>query len=150
MARVCKRWSRHSRTERIADEIAFMVQAQAGRADVADDLPQMRPRNDPDRQEHDVGRRHADLSLRSLQTGRIQSVAATPSFPADTSKWSSASAGVFQSSVLRGRELRAAATAAISSALFVLRSVPLGKYWRSSPLVFSLVPRCHGLCGSQK
>jgi RNA-directed DNA polymerase len=30
------------------------------------------------------------------------------------------------------------------------RSVPLGKYWRSSPLVFSLVPRCHGLCGSQK
>jgi heparanase len=81
---------------------------------------------------------------------RIQSVAATPSFPADTSKWSSASAGVFQSSVLRGRELRAAATAAISSALFVLRSVPLGKYWRSSPLVFSLVPRCHGLCGSQK
>ena len=22
---------------------------------------------------------------------------------------------------------------------------PLGKYWRSSPLVFSLVPRCHGL-----
>ena len=23
-------------------------------------------------------------------------------------------------------------------------SVPLGKYWRRSPLVFSLVPRCHG------
>ena len=22
--------------------------------------------------------------------------------------------------------------------------------WRSKPLVFSLVPRCHGLCGSQK
>ena len=30
------------------------------------------------------------------------------------------------------------------------RSVPFGKYWRSRPLVFSLVPRCHGLCGSQK
>ena len=30
------------------------------------------------------------------------------------------------------------------------RSVPLGKYWRSRPLVFSFVPRCHGLCGSQK
>jgi hypothetical protein len=28
--------------------------------------------------------------------------------------------------------------------------VPLGKYWRSSPLVFSLVPRCQGLCGSQQ
>ena len=24
-------------------------------------------------------------------------------------------------------------------------SVPLGKYWRSSPLVFSLVPRCQAL-----
>ena len=30
------------------------------------------------------------------------------------------------------------------------RSVPLGRYWRSSPLVFSLVPRCQGLRGSQK
>ena len=27
---------------------------------------------------------------------------------------------------------------------------PLGKYWRSRPLAFSLVPRCHGLLGSQK
>ncbi len=29
-------------------------------------------------------------------------------------------------------------------------SVRLGKYWRSSPLVFSLVPRCQGDLGSQK
>jgi hypothetical protein len=64
---------------------------------------------------------------------------------ADTNNWSSASAGVFQASVFRGRALSTAATAAISSALCRLRSVPLGKYWRSSPLVFSLVPRCHGL-----
>ena len=28
--------------------------------------------------------------------------------------------------------------------------MPLGRYWRSSPLVFSLLPRCHGECGSQK
>ncbi len=28
--------------------------------------------------------------------------------------------------------------------------VPLGGYWRRRPLVFSLLPRCHGLCGSQK
>ena len=34
---------------------------------------------------------------------------------ADTSNWSSASAGVFQASVFRGRELSAAATAAISA-----------------------------------
>jgi hypothetical protein len=26
----------------------------------------------------------------------------------------------------------------------------LGKYWRSKPLVFSLLPRCQGLWGSQK
>ena len=48
-------------------------------------------------------------SLGSRQPRRIQTVAATPCFSADRSKWSSASAGVFQSSVLRGRELRAVA-----------------------------------------
>ena len=26
----------------------------------------------------------------------------------------------------------------------------MGKYWRNRPLVFSLVPRCQGLCGSAK
>src|ERR1039458_451617 len=30
------------------------------------------------------------------------------------------------------------------------RSVPFGKYCLSSRLVFSFVPRCQGLCGSQK
>jgi hypothetical protein len=42
------------------------------------------------------------------------------------------------------------ATAASASTLCMLRSVPFGKYWRSNPLVFSFVPRCQGLCGSQK
>jgi len=66
-------------------------------------------------------------------------------------RWSSrASAGVFQPSVFRGRALRAAATASSSSRECLDRSVPFGKYWRSRPLVFSFVPRCHGLCGSQK
>src|SRR5260370_30110827 len=37
-----------------------------------------------------------------------------------------------------------------SSWLEIERSVPFGRYCRSSPLVFSQVPRCHGLCGSQK
>src|SRR3954447_13978753 len=59
----------------------------------------------------------------------------------------SASAGVFQASVFRGRELSAAATAATASALCMLRSVPFGKYWRSSPLVFSFVPRRRALFG---
>jgi hypothetical protein len=46
--------------------------------------------------------------------------------------------------------LSAAATAARSCGLWRLRSVPLGKYWRSRPLVFSLVPRCQGEWASQK
>ncbi len=39
---------------------------------------------------------------------------------------------------------------ASASALCALRSVPFGKYCLSSPFVSSFVPRCHGLCGSQK
>ena len=35
-------------------------------------------------------------------------------------------------------------------AVCLLRSVPFGKYCRSRPFVFSFVPRCHGLWGSQK
>ena len=58
---------------------------------------------------------------------------------------SRASAGVAHSRVFRGRALRVAAMAASVSALCALRSVPFGKYWRSSPLVFSLEPRCQGL-----
>src|ERR1700738_1535746 len=64
--------------------------------------------------------------------------------------WSKASAGVFHPRAFRGLELRVIATAAMSSALCARRSVPFGKYWRSRPLVFSLVPRCQGLRGSQK
>lgn len=33
---------------------------------------------------------------------------------------------------------------------FTGRILPFGKYCRSNPLMFSLVPRCQGLCGSQK
>jgi len=58
--------------------------------------------------------------------------------------------GCLHPSVLRGRALRARATAARSSSPCRLRSVPFGKDWRKSPLVFSFVPRCHGLWGSQK
>jgi len=62
----------------------------------------------------------------------------------------STSAGVLQPRVFLGREFRAAATAARSDAPCRARSVPFGKYWRSRPLVFSLVARCQGQCGSQK
>ena len=54
---------------------------------------------------------------RQRRAGRIQTVVATQSLLVDRSNWSSASAGVFQSSVSRGLAFRAAATAAISSAL---------------------------------
>src|SRR6185312_3558704 len=80
---------------------------------------------------------------------RVQAVVAT-AVCANLSSSSKASAGVLHPSVLRGLLLRAIATAARSSALCTLRSVPFGKYCRSSPLVFSFVPRCQGLWGSQK
>ena len=40
--------------------------------------------------------------------------------------------------------------AVIRSALWTRRSLPFGKYWRSRPLVFSLLGRCHGLAFWQK
>jgi hypothetical protein len=46
---------------------------------------------------------------------------------------------------LRGRLLRLRAKRARSSGLCTDKSVPLGMYWRSRPLVFSLEPRCQGL-----
>ena len=42
------------------------------------------------------------------------------------------------------------ATASSSRCVHRERSLDLERYWRSSPLVFSLLPRCHGLFGSQK
>ncbi|MBM7487858.1 hypothetical protein ACVWWI_006591 [Bradyrhizobium sp. USDA 3686] len=60
--------------------------------------------------------------------GRIQAVVATPIVFTHDSNSSSASAGVFQPKVFLGRALRAAATAAIMTALWTLRSVPFGKY----------------------
>ena len=58
--------------------------------------------------------------------------------------------GVSQFSVLRGRSLSWSAMASRSASVRSDRSVPLGMYWRNSPFVFSLVPRCQGECGSQK
>src|SRR6476646_2135712 len=61
-----------------------------------------------------------------------------------------ASAGVCQPSVFRGRPFNSAATALSCAWVYADKSVAFGKYCRSNPLVFSFVPRCHGLCGSQK
>jgi putative transposase len=77
-----------------------------------------------------------DLALWTRARGRIQGVVATPvsALPAsDRSSSAMASAGVFQSRVLRGLELSASATAARSLARWAARSVPFGKYCRSRP-----------------
>src|SRR3990170_3836415 len=84
----------------------------------------------------------ATLCLRAHQ---VQGVVATLSCPAKRSTSSRTSAGVLGGRVLRGRGVASRSTGVCRA-----RSVPLGKYWRSSPLVFSLVPRCHGLRGSAK
>src|SRR5664279_5527120 len=81
---------------------------------------------------------------------RIQAVVATVGAKGPNSNCCIMSAGVFIPRVFRGRAFSSAATSIRRPELWADRSVPLGKYWRSSPLVFSLLPRCHGECGSQK
>ncbi len=58
--------------------------------------------------------------------------------------------GVIQLRVCRGRPLSWWAAKSRSAWVSAAMSVPLGKYWRNSPLVFSFEPRCHGDFGSQK
>ncbi len=57
----------------------------------------------------------------------------------------SLSAGVSQPRTLRGRLLSFAAITSRSACVRSLMLTPLGRYCRSSRLVFSLVPRCQGL-----
>ncbi len=54
-------------------------------------------------------------------------------------------AGVLNARVSRGRVLSLAAIASSWGWRSWERSVPLGRYWRRSPLVFSFEPRCQGL-----
>jgi hypothetical protein len=70
-------------------------------------------------------RRRASTSA-AIVTGRIQTVCARSS--------ASFSDGVMNPRVLRGLPLRLRAIRAMSSAECTDRSVPLGRYWRSSPL----------------
>lgn len=60
------------------------------------------------------------------------------------------SAGLLHCSRLRGRALSSFSTAARCAGECTARFVPLGKYWRNRPLVFSLLPRCHRECVSAK
>jgi hypothetical protein len=59
-------------------------------------------------------------------------------------------AGARSSRHARGRSLSSVATSRRRSLVIWSKLVLLGKYWRSRPLVFSLVPRCQGEWGSAK
>ena len=109
-----------------------------------------RGRRGPDRVldlSNSEGVRSDRRSWKAGDTGAVEN-SAQGGGPVQRCKRSSrVSAGVFQPRVLRGRLLRAAATAARSSAVCLLRSVPLGKYCLNKPLVFSFVPRATGSVG---
>ena len=61
-----------------------------------------------------------------------------------------ASAGVLQSRALPWSCIQRVSDGLQGFGAMLAEIGSLGKYCRSSPLVFSFVPRCHGLCGSQK
>src|SRR5215469_5848415 len=69
------------------------------------------------------------------------SVIAVPAQAVDATQALNRSAGVWKPKVLRGRSLNYRATLLSCGCVYTDRSVPLGKYCRSSPLVFSLDPR---------
>src|SRR5665811_1961662 len=81
---------------------------------------------------------------------RIQAVVATMGLSGSNSRRCMAIAGVIPPRVFRGLPLSSVATSSSRAGEWTDRSVPLGKYWRNNPFVFSLDPRCHGECGSQK
>src|SRR6478752_2508166 len=56
----------------------------------------------------------------------------------------SACDGVLKPRVCRGRPLSLSAMVSRSAWVRVRKSRVRGRYWRKSPLVFSLLPRCHG------
>src|SRR3974390_3248985 len=80
----------------------------------------------------------------------LASMIFVPVQPVDATQALNLSAGVSNPRVLRGRSLSWRATLFRWACEYTDRSAPFGKYCLSRPLVFSLEPRCHGLCGSQK
>ena len=82
--------------------------------------------------------------------GRFAPMVANQLINGSGSRSRMASAGVRSPSTIRPRVLSLLAISRKSNKLCLDRSVPFGKYWHSSPLVFSLVPCGQGECGSQK
>ena len=103
------------------------------------------------------GEGDAETVLRKLSESGIVEMRGTagrqvflPAQPVDATQALKRSAGVSNSRVWRGRPLSLRAILFRCSCECTDKSVPLGKYCRSRPLVFSLEPRCQGLLGSQK
>jgi hypothetical protein len=70
--------------------------------------------------------------------------------PIDATHALKRSAGDSYCNVFLGLSFSSLATLLSFACEWIDKSVPLGKYSLSSRLVFSLDPRCQGLCGSQK
>ena len=70
--------------------------------------------------------------------------------PVDATHSLNISAGVWKPSVLRGHSFNCLAIALSCNCENPEMSMPFGMYYLSNPFVFSLLPRCHGFCGSQK
>ena len=92
----------------------------------------------------------AEWRTRPLDAGWFPLMVANQQVNAPVSHPLMTSVGVLSPRTRRGRRLTCRATAWRSRAVWTDRSLPLGKYCRSRPLVFSFVPRCQGECGSQK
>jgi hypothetical protein len=92
---------------------------------------------------HPGHRRRPDPPLRRRVPRRIRAIVAT--LLGMCSCVEDVGRGAPAEYVFRGLLLRRWATSCSAMAEWMRRSVPLGKYWRSSPLVFSLLPRCHDL-----
>jgi hypothetical protein len=79
---------------------------------------------------------------RSFGDVRAMVAIEVPAQTVDATQALNRSAGVRKPKVLRGRLLSCRATLLSCACVYTDRSVPLGKYCRSRPLVFSLDPRC--------
>jgi putative transposase len=92
----------------------------------------------------------AEWCNRPLEPGRFLAVVANQTMTCRGIHRAMISAGARSSRTIRGRALISSETKRRRSSLTRSRLVPFGKYCRRSPLVFSLVPRCQGECGSAK
>src|SRR5216684_7597561 len=88
--------------------------------------------------------------MRNTRCEQMFSAMPLPAQPVDATQALNLSAGVSNCKVSRGRSFSWRATLFRLACECTDKSVPLGKYCLSRPLVFSFDPRCHGLCGSQK